>query len=61
MQVGYSGRVLSHSYTIDIRIDYLDPPGYKSQEGSTEFQSVMDQRYEQVRMPPEGLVAADVC
>jgi len=42
--------VLSHAYTIDIRIDYFDPPGYKSLEGSTEFQSVMDQRYEQASM-----------
>ena len=49
-KIGYSGRVLSHTYTIDIRIDYFDPPGYKSLEGSTEFQSVMDQRYEQARM-----------
>jgi hypothetical protein len=42
--------VLSHAYTIDIRIDYFDPPGYKSLEGNTEFQSVMDQRYEQASM-----------
>lgn len=35
---GYSGPVLQHPYTLRTLVDTDPPPGYKSQEGATEFQ-----------------------
>ena len=50
-KLGYSGPVLQHTYTVDIKVDYYDPPGYKTQEHATEFQAIRNQRFEQAGLP----------
>jgi len=51
---GYSGPVLQHSYIVEIKVDFFEPPGYKALEHETEFQAIRDKRYEQagIALPP---------
>jgi hypothetical protein len=54
---GYSGPVLQHSYTVEIKVDFYEPPGYKALEHETQFQAIREKRYEQAgipRPPPWG-------
>jgi len=50
-KLGYSGPVLSHTYTVDVRVDEWEPEGYKDLEHEGEFQAVREQRYENMLLP----------
>ena len=53
-KTGYTGPVFSHTYTIDVRVDDHDKPGYEAVRDTRRevpFRVARNQRYENLRLP----------